>query len=330
MNALQKKCNSRWDRNPVVDVRGNAAIAKITERDIEIFRLLVRYRYLPSDDIHAFVGGHIKDITRRLRLLSRKPNLYLGKPHQQRESADSNHRPLIYELDARGSRILLERGVSFLPKSNHRNFAHELMVCRIMASVELGIRANRSSRLINWEEILASKSTPAGTRDSSAPASIPVTFSLHNQSCSVLLTADHRPFGIEQSENGKRSYLFFPGIEADCGTEPIDASDFDRSSINKKFIAYRAIVAQDIHRTHFGFPNFLVPFITTNKSRMESMMKLLERITDGRGSKMFLFTTFPAFNSFEQPPPAGGHMLTCRWLRVGYPPMTIPQILEGR
>ena len=90
------------------------------------------------------------------------------------------------------------------------------------------------------------------------------------------------------------------------------------------------MVAQDIHRTHFGFPNFLIPFITTNKVRMESMMKLLERITDGRGSKMFLFATFPAFNSFEQPPSAGGHMLTREWLRVGYPPMTIPQILEGR
>ena len=31
-----------------------------TERDIEIFKLLVRFRYLPSDYIHAFVGGNVK------------------------------------------------------------------------------------------------------------------------------------------------------------------------------------------------------------------------------------------------------------------------------
>ncbi len=49
--------NSRWSRDPV-DGRGGAprAVAP-TERDIEIFKLLVRYRYLPSDYIHAFVGG---------------------------------------------------------------------------------------------------------------------------------------------------------------------------------------------------------------------------------------------------------------------------------
>ena len=110
MNAPQKKCNSRWDRNPVLGVRGKAAIAKITERDVEIFKLLTRYRYLRTDDIHAFVGGHIKDIGRRLRLLSRKPNVFLIKPDQQRASADSNYRPLVYEIDERGSRELRERG----------------------------------------------------------------------------------------------------------------------------------------------------------------------------------------------------------------------------
>ena len=123
--------------------------------------------------------------------------------------------------------------------------------------------------------------------------------------------------------NDKQSYLFFPGIEADCGTEPIEASDFERSPILRKFAAYRAAVDQDLHRTHFGFPNFFVPVVTTNTTRMESMMKLLERMTAGRGSKTFLFTTFPVFNAFEKPPPAGGHMLTRRWHRVGFEPFSL-------
>ena len=49
-----------------------------TERDLDIFKLLVRFRYLPSDYIHAFVGGNEKALSHRLNLLSRKPNLYLG------------------------------------------------------------------------------------------------------------------------------------------------------------------------------------------------------------------------------------------------------------
>src|ERR1700704_566790 len=74
--AVQKKCrNSRWSRDAVLDGR-EPVVARITERDIEIFKLLARYRYLAVDDIQAFVGGALKSIVHRLNLLSRKPNLY--------------------------------------------------------------------------------------------------------------------------------------------------------------------------------------------------------------------------------------------------------------
>jgi hypothetical protein len=70
--------NSRWTRDPVV---GRAAVAvHPTDRDIEIFHLLSRFRYLPSDYIHALVGGNEKALSHRLNLLSRKPNLYLARP----------------------------------------------------------------------------------------------------------------------------------------------------------------------------------------------------------------------------------------------------------
>ncbi len=312
--------NSRWDRNPIVDTNGDPRVARLTERDIELFKLLARYRYLPGDDMHAFVGGSLDAVVRRLNLLSRRPNNYLARPHQQRESADANYRRLVYELDERGWRVLRERGYPSLPKQSHRHFAHELMVCRITASFELGARADSAVRLIAWPDILASENTPAATRASPTPASIPVSFTLNDRTYSLNLTADGQPFGIERNHAGQLTYLFFPGIEADCGTEPVETSDGDRSSIVKKFAAYRAVASQGMHRTHFGFPNFFVPIITTTTRRMESMMKLLDRMTDGRGSKMFLFTTYPAFSSFEKPPPAGGHMLTRSWHRVGFPP----------
>ena len=322
MGALtqQKKWNSRWDSNPVIDQAGNACTAKLTERDIEIFKLLVRYRYLPGDDIHAFVGGSLNAIVRRLNLLSRKPNCYLAKPHQQRERADANYRRLIYELDDRGARILRERGLSFLPKTYHRNFAHEFMVCRIMASFEIAVKTDPSLRLITWQEIMTSEKTPEATRNSPRPNCIPVSFSVRGEHHKIDVRADAQPFGIERTKDGTHSYFFFPGVEADCGTEPVEASELDRSSIYKKFSAYRAIVEQSIHQSHFGFPNFLVPIITTTSARMTSMMRCLEKITGGRGSKMFLFKAFPAFTSFEPPPPATGHMITEPWQRVGHEP----------
>jgi hypothetical protein len=197
------------------------------------------------------------------------------------------------------------------------------MVAQIMASIELGTVQHPNVRLITWAEILASENTPRATRESAAPASIRVTYSLRDKTQTTEVIADGHPFGLERVIDRKRTYLFFPGIEADCGTEPIDASDAERSSILKKFTAYTAIAEQCIYRSHFGFPNFFVPFVTTTAPRLRSMTELLDRLTGGRGSKMFLFKTFPRFASAEKPPAPSGHMLTVPWQRAGFPPLSL-------
>jgi hypothetical protein len=314
--------NSRWTRDPVVGRAGAVAVHP-TERDIRIFKLLSRFRYLPSDYIHAFIGGNEKALGHRLNLLSRKPNLYLARPQQQRQCANANYRHLIYELDERGYRALSDRRLSFPAKTYIRNFNHELMVAQIMASIELGTLQNPNVRLITWPEILASEHTPKATRESAAPTSIRVTYSLRDKTQTTEVVADGQPFGLERVIDGKQSYLFFPGIEADCGTEPIDASDAERSSILKKFTAYAAIAEQGIYRSHFGFPNFFIPLVTTTAARLRSMMELLDRLTGGRGSKMFLFKTFPSYTSAEKPPAPSGHMLSEPWQRAGFPPLNL-------
>jgi hypothetical protein len=325
MDATPRKQtrNSRWSREPVVGRNGASVAVYPTERDIEVFKLLVRFRYLPTDYIHAFVGGSLKALSHRLNLLSRKPNLYLARPYQQRQCADANYRRLIYQLDERGSRALRERGLPFLPQSLHSNFNHELMVAQITASIELGTLRSPGIRFITWSEILASENTPKATRESATAASIRASYSLRGETLTSDIIADGRPFGLERTIDGKRSYLFFPGIEADCGTEPIDAGDPERSSIGKKFAAYLAIAEQGVHRSHFGFPNFFVPFITTSGARMRSMMGLLDRVTEGQGSKILLFKTFPTFTAAEKPPAPSGHMLTEPWQRVGFPPLCL-------
>lgn len=324
MGAIPQKPsrNSRWSREPVIGSAGAPRTVYPTERDIEIFKLLVRYRYLPSDHIHAFVGGNSKALLHRLNLLCRKPNLYLSRPHQQRQNAEANYRPLIYQLDERGSRVLRERGLPFLAKSHH-NFAHELMVAQITASIELGTKANAGVRLITWPEILAHERTPVATRQSTTPTAIRVSYSQRGERRCDEINADARPFGLQRTIHGKTSYLFFPGIEADCASEPIDAGDTARSSIAKKLAAYMAIAEQGLHRSHFGFPNFFVPFITTSDARLRTMMDLLHRVTAGRGSKTLLFKSFPSFTSAEKPPAPSGHMLTEPWQRAGFPPFSL-------
>ncbi len=309
---------SRWTRDPILDSSGAEIIVRPTERDVEVLKLLARFRFLPADYIHAFMGGNAKALSRRLNLLSRKPNLYLARPHQQRDSHAANHRPLIYELDARGCRLLRERDIATEPPASRRNFTHELMVAEITASIELGARSARNVTLISWLEILANKRTPISTRQSAA-ASIRVTYSLNSQQQTTEISADAAPFGLRRLVGDSSTYLFFPGIEADCATEPISSRDAERSSIARKFAAYSAVAEQGLYRSHFGFPNFFIPFLTTNAARMNSMMQLLDRITAGRGSKIFLFKTFPPFTSTGPALPPNGAMLSEPWQRVGFP-----------
>ena len=310
------KRNSRWTRRPTLGARKTA---QLSPHDIAIFAALARYRYLPADYIHALVGGSFKHLIHRLNVLTREPNLFVNRPAQQRANANANHRPLIYELDVRGIRALQEHGVEYQRNRSPASFAHELMVCQTTASFELGART-ADVRVITWNDILRSERLPETTRRSPKPFHIPITVSVDGQRLDTHVAADGHPFGIARLIDGVPAYYFCPGIEADCGSEPVDASDFARSSIYKKFALYLAVEAQGIHRSHFGFPNFYVPIITTNEIRARSMMDLLSRITNGAGSKIFLFRTFPAFTSFEKPPPPCGDMLTEDWQRVGYPP----------
>jgi hypothetical protein len=175
-------------------------------------------------------------------------------------------------------------------------------------------------RVSRTSDILRSGRLPETTRQSPKPFHIPISIKVDGQLVSTHVAADGHPFGVTRLIDDRPAYYFTPGIEADCGTEPVDASNFARSSIYKKFVLYLAVEAQGVHRSHFGFPNFYVPVITTNETRARSMMDVLSRITGGSGSMNILFKTFPAFTSFEKPRPPSGRMLTEDWQRVGYPP----------
>lgn len=304
----------------MLDARGRPKVAAITERDVDrIFKLLARYRYLPADYIHAFAGGSLDALTNRLNLLSRRPNLYLARPQQQRDSAAANHRRMIYELADKGARVLQQHGIEYQRGRAPASFAHELMVCQVMASFEIGARVS-GVQLITWNDISNGKRLPEATRQSPKPHNIPVSIMVDGSRIDTHVVPDAPPFGIVRPIGNETQYFLCLGIEADCATEPVDASDFARSSISKKFALYLALAADGIHSSHYGFPNFYLPFVTTNAARLASAMTLLERMTKGAGCKFLLFKTLPLFTSFEKPVPASGRMLTDDWQRVGYPP----------
>jgi hypothetical protein len=309
--------NSRWDREPKLDGTGKPVVARLSEADLAILKLLGRYRYLPFDYLASLTGRSLPALQARLEILCRKPNTYINRPHQQRANADANTRRLIYELDDRGADELRTRGLPYARKKVLRNFAHELMACTIAASFEIGAQNSTTLRIICWSELLDSPQMPGATKLLANPQSL--SFVRNGQAESIV--SDWKPFVIER-DFGSKSFVFVFGFEADCGTEPIDASQPERTSIRSKFLAYLDLLSLDVPRRHFGASTFLIPIITTSRTRMLSMMDLLDRLGPGAFGKRFLFKHVPAFTSFEKPAPATGHMLLEPWQRAGFDPFS--------
>jgi hypothetical protein len=109
---------------------------EITPRDVRIFQLLQRYRYLPSNFITALIGGSHRYLIKRLGELYNAG--YLNRPQQQWQAINARYKPAVYELDAGAEAMLREhRLYSHHHVGRGRHFHHELLVCLIMASIEL-------------------------------------------------------------------------------------------------------------------------------------------------------------------------------------------------
>ena len=313
----QRPRNSRWSREPKRDPQGEPLVARISDSDIEIFRILARYHYLPCDYIAALSGRSLPAMQTRLELLCRKPNSFVDRPLQQRANAAANSRRMVYALDEKGATELRTRGAPVPPAKYRRHFTHELHACLIAASFEIAAHSDPRIRIISWRELADSSQMPEATKRLESPQAIP--FARDGRVETVV--SDWSPFVIERNLVS-RSFVFVGGIEADCGTEPLESADADRAAIRNKFAAYLTCLEQDVPRRHFGATTFVIPFVTTSEARMRSMIDLLDRLRPGAFARRFLFKHVPSFTSSEPPKPASGHMLTEPWARSGHEPFS--------
>ena len=304
---------------------------ELTARDVEIFKLLERYRYLRSTFIYPFVGGASETrFKERLGHLYHEGG-YLDRPQQQWQFANSRYMPVVYENTDAARRLLKEYGVAGAePRTTlvrggagaNRQFAHSLMICEILASIELGVRGDPNLRFISCQEIFAK--APETTRDSPHPFRIPVPLSQapgdrRTVQGGAYIVPDGL-FGLEYEGGGKKSYRFF-ALEADRATTPVFRSNPNQTSYLRKILAYRDIIARQIHKSHLGIPNLLVLTVTTNERHMEQIMKLLGELIGS--SAAFLFKMMEALGSLGKAPSPMPGILTEPWQRVGFPGLSI-------
>jgi hypothetical protein len=305
----------------------------LSERDIEIFRLLARYRYLRSNFIHAFVGGYEKRLIERLGDLFHEG--YLNRPAQQWRAFNARYTPAIYELDDLGERILEQHGFERREVSSlvargrmgaNREFAHAMMISDTLASIELGTRNGTGLRFISWKEILSR--APELTRGTRNPFSIPVsishTFRMGSTERANFGLVPDALFGLEYVTGGQKLYRFF-ALEAERANR-VYCSNLHQTSWLKKVLSYREIMANKTYQSHFGLPNLMVMVVTSTPAKIETMKQLIMEVTQDRGSTQFLFQSIPVLGCGSTPSEPRVDLFTGPWSRAGHPDFFIDQL----
>jgi hypothetical protein len=283
---------------------------ELSARDIELFKLLARYRYLRSTYLYAFLGG-ASETRFKERLGDLFHEGYLDRPPQQWEFADARCRPAVHEIGRGGSNALRAGGMGFegnekcTRAAGQRQFLHTLMCCETLASIEIATQATEALRFIPWPEILAR--APEATRASPTPYRLPVPSGGYLVPDGV--------FGIEYRSEGNKSYRFF-SLEADRGTMPVSRFKPGQTSYLGKLSVYDEIIRQQIHKSHWGVPNLLVLTATTSAARISEIVAKL-----GTSNPVFLFKAAEE-RSLTVPVP---ELLTSPWQRAGHAPLSIAE-----
>jgi len=333
-------------RSRFVDFAPSGSSITLTERDIAILQVLQEFPYLSLPYIAELLGYQKKlyvqggkQIVRypylRVRLQQlRKDGGYVKCPAESWNAANSRYRPAVYALTPKGKAELKDRGLDQPTFKLGNDFAHDFGSCLVPASFKIGVIKSPSLRFIDAREIIDHGACPESTRNAQAPFSIPVHFAyLFKSGASHPIDTykehDWSPFGIGRKlDNGRERKIFFPGHEFDRSTEPLETDDTNRASMKRHLLSILALLG-DGYKVHFGLPKVYVPIVTIGAVRMQSIMKLLLKLTDGKGSERILFKCVDDFSSFASFPPATGHMLTEPWERAAFPPFDILKAIEG-
>ena len=295
-------------RRDSTDANGRPLVMGARDRAVlELLDPQFRYKYLPSNWIHAFVGGNWTGLRKRLARMKRKPECFLLRPKQQDYSENARYKHDVYTRSDAGARFLGTVNGSKIYKD--REYAHDLLTDLVDASIEIGVRNDSSLRLLTWRDLAVHPNVPARTRFSQHPFRIPLGRHQHNKE--TVLEPDGRPIIVETSDHGvfrKNLYLL---KEIDLNTEPLTSAN-ERASWQRKLERYKLFFEQKLYASHYGFHSCLILVITTSEQRLRALLAMSP-------PSYFLFKVEPNHARAPHFPDPSGRMLTEAWKRAGAP-----------
>ena len=267
---------------------------QLTERDVEIVRLVARHRFLNSRHIWRLVGGSAKNINNRLKMLFE--HRVLDRPPIQFDTyrLGGGTSPLVYALADKGAQLLLGsaegadgKRISWAHKNNsaRRPFLqHTLATADFAVALQLSVSGRDDVELIDGDELMSG--FPAKTQAQNKPYRLNVPVIYHTGRIDIGVEPDYA-FSLYLPKARRRAFFL---VEIDCGTMPVARRDLRQSSILRKLQAYQTMWKSKAHQTHFGWRNFRVLFVTTSQERVENMIAATNAQALTKGSPLFLYS----------------------------------------
>ncbi len=265
---------------------------RITARDIAILQNIARFRLVSAAQLAKLDGGSAQNVSRSLLALFE--NRFVERPPAQAASRllHKGSRPAIYGLTRKGARLLCDQGHDFRRSAldgidkergaGWRFVEHTVSVTEFLVELEIAARTRQDLSILNRAEILEDAPDRKRERQVRIGATVRLDGVLRRNA--VIPDA---VFGLRFNDE-EESYFM---LEIDRGEMPIERyNNLHRTYFAKKILTYYEASREQRYIHDLGITNFRVATVTTTPERVEQMLEALNRISEGRGSSMFLFT----------------------------------------
>jgi hypothetical protein len=279
-------------RRPRFRRAGTAPAFRVTDNDVAIVREIGRHRFVRSTHIASIVDRSVDRTNDRLLLLFHAG--YVDRPRAQLDYyPTSGSAPMVYALTEPGARLLSERlgmdcaNVEWSRRNREAGrpfIEHQLEIVDFYVALRRDVRCRNDIRLLDSEQLIAA--FPEQTRNMRNPLALRVSLS-HNGNVQEIGLIPDMIFGLLFSDGSRRCFM----VEIDRGTMPVSRADITQTSFERKMRAYLAAHATGQHEERFGWKNFRILTVTTDRHRMRSMMESLQKqhILQSPGAALFFF-----------------------------------------
>jgi hypothetical protein len=282
-------------RRPRYRRADNAPNFRVTEGDIAIIGQIARHRFLRSTHIAALVGRSLDRTNDRLCHLFHAG--YIDRPRAQLDYYPTvGSAPMVYALADRGARLLIARDgfdAAHLEWSRRNREAgrpfieHQLEIADFEVAAQLSAE-HSGYHYLDAEEIASPSPGKAASSLGGNPFALRVTVAHHGTRQEIGLVPDIA-LAIDMKKGARRNFL----VEIDRGTMPVTRADFSQTSIERKLRSYLSAYASRLFDRNFGWKSFRVLFVTSDETRVASMIDALRTIQSpgAAGSYLFLFAS---------------------------------------